>query len=821
MELKAESKWRPDVMGTSQLTRLAALDLAEEGHDSPTPRARTPGEMEYSHLGSLKLGSLRIANGAPSPAPSAILGRRRSNPDLSQEEDYFTASETCESPIMMRPTRRRGHARSKSALQPTTPPLYRGSRLSNQARKAKTTSRCDSPLKGEAQNHYLYEEPEPEPMRRLRVMNKSADTLTRDYQAEIPQSPFETSNRVDAKDHDEGFVSDDGLSFREQAFRILDGTIFAEPAATENATTNESQRETVRPDSTSRTSTEKRRMRGKVGIRPPPKKADSGYSSGGSFRIVQQGASKEGTVPIVSQKPPIVADEHQSGTGSDGDDATSLYTFEQMLRLPISQKPLPPVPASEDIRRPPISLLIPDAPENGNAVANSPGPVSRALNVSSAANSSPRTPVSVVSQFSIDSKASSQRRLQKRRPSFQALPVVQSCDPPDGTIPDIPTNVRSQFVRRLSETPGMECLTRTYPSKDHVNDDESTVNLPVVAIEFPSPPASDERRGRHHRRSATERPASPPPRGIRRSLSLFRRKSTVVKNEKEPEREAEIAGPGVVHLGTIATSLRRSPYDAAMATVPAKKVISPTHPHQLGNALPRAQSMVNMDARTAAELARLRSKDRTLAAPKMPQRPRSFHDMNLEAGEGAAFRQRPHSLHNNVPSVPRGRSDGPYPPSAPMPGDAAEHPAAGEASGPSFRARSTGRGVVVSQLIDKYDQYGQRGEVGENQEWEQHARLWNQRRKSISEGLRQWAVETEAMSSASDRSATMSQAFERTGAIDRYGGGLDYGYEGRGYGVGGSAGTRQLHSYASRKSMHFSSRYGVDLSDVPVFVQRA
>jgi hypothetical protein len=55
---------------------------------------------------------------------------------------------------------------------------------------------------------------------------------------------------------------------------------------------------------------------------------------------------------------------------------------------------------------------------------------------------------------------------------------------------------------------------------------------------------------------------------------------------------------------------------------------------------------------------------------------------------------------------------------------------------------------------------------------------------------------------------------------DRFSGGLQYNYEGRGIGIGGSAGTRSLHSHASSKSMHFKASYGVDLSDVPIMVQR-
>ncbi|PSK55235.1 hypothetical protein B9Z65_2624 [Elsinoe australis] len=56
--------------------------------------------------------------------------------------------------------------------------------------------------------------------------------------------------------------------------------------------------------------------------------------------------------------------------------------------------------------------------------------------------------------------------------------------------------------------------------------------------------------------------------------------------------------------------------------------------------------------------------------------------------------------------------------------------------------------------------------------------------------------------------------------FDRFGGGLDYGWE-RGNGFSGSAGTRTgAGDKAHRKSLVLSESYGVDLSDVPVFITK-
>jgi hypothetical protein len=57
--------------------------------------------------------------------------------------------------------------------------------------------------------------------------------------------------------------------------------------------------------------------------------------------------------------------------------------------------------------------------------------------------------------------------------------------------------------------------------------------------------------------------------------------------------------------------------------------------------------------------------------------------------------------------------------------------------------------------------------------------------------------------------------------LDRYEGGLGYSYE-PGYGLGGSAGMRNVGKMAAgeRKSVDVSMQYGIDFSDVPVFLQR-
>lgn len=55
--------------------------------DPPYPRAETPSGSDYGHIGAFKLGSLRITNGAASPAPSDI------PTTVCGDEEYVSASE--------------------------------------------------------------------------------------------------------------------------------------------------------------------------------------------------------------------------------------------------------------------------------------------------------------------------------------------------------------------------------------------------------------------------------------------------------------------------------------------------------------------------------------------------------------------------------------------------------------------------------------------------------------------------------------------------------------------------------------------------------
>lgn len=366
-----------------------------------------------------------------------------------------------------------------------------------------------------------------------------------------------------------------------------------------------------------------------------------------------------------------------------------------------------------------------------------------------------------------------------------------------------------KFTRRLSSTPGMECLTHTYPSKDHITSAESTASFsPTESIVSPIQLEPDNA-------------PVPPARGRRRSMSFFRRKSTAAK--KEDGHEESIPSAKVLDLGTIAVSLGASPYDPSMfgSFQPREVVENPTHPHQLGQARSRSKSVMSMSSDTAAEYARMRSRDRALPEPEMPEMPQQGKPRRkpkMEIGEAKQLKRRPQTLcFDEAPPMPTiDHSKYATPLSAKPRLENANVPTANQSriranSRPESPLRpNTTRPPSAHKNVDWEHTVN----------WEQHALQWSKRRQSIGDSLRpRPTIEDQENTAPAPRARPMSYTSRELTTFGRFSGGLDYDHEGRGQ-IGGSAGTRQLHSHATPKSMFFKQSYGIDLSDVPIFVQR-
>ncbi|KAH6866690.1 hypothetical protein BKA58DRAFT_388442 [Alternaria rosae] len=769
-----EAKWQPKSKAKAHLSPQAALRLSDEHRDNDTARAHTPSDLDYAHLGNLQPGTLVVTNGAASPVPSSETLELRK----TEDEDYFEATEYASSPLMIKSTRRRAHTRSKSAAVPATCSLYE-----LEANEVATPYDSETPVVMMAytsEPQPIIEDESPKFLRLTPQSKKGAAQFAQSYQDDIPLSPF--------------LASEETTEPKQR-----------EPSPTLPEPKPQPEIEISAPSSPS-TAPTSNKSKSKASQRPAPRTTDSGYSSAASLRIVDQESTENATTILCHR----CNDSPQMVEVNQGRETRRSILVKQNRQFVESPTTTSDSDGSTESGRSKQLLSVNVQKARYLPALNSPVPSTSSSTRSSTSECvhSPTTPRSISSRASFDSASlKQQKRFHKKRPSHAEHPIVQSCQPiPEGTIPEVPTKVRAKFERRVSSSPGMDCLTHTYPTKEHVSVDDSTMEASAPEQTEFKPLAELE----------SERAPTPPAHGRRRSLSFFRRKSAPAQsqNEQEPEQ----ASLDVVHLGTITSSLGTSPYDIAMSDTPRQRVVSPTHPHQLGSSLPRSKSMVTMDSKSAAEFARLHSKDLSVAGRDRPpqQRRKSYHNMNKESGEATASRLRPQSV--DVPPVPSintarltvpqtGRPQGPR--AAPSP-----RPRSPRGSPPMIRYGSPPQKLPPQGVISQ-----------------RQSQVWHQRRRTLGDRLYS-DVNLDLYSDPNDASNNASpvespiemtppkevKAPNNMSSWDRFSGGLEYNYE-HGAGIGGSAGTRSHHSNASLKSLAFQHQYGVDLSDVPIMIR--
>ncbi|KAK2750259.1 hypothetical protein FQN55_002404 [Onygenales sp. PD_40] len=122
------SYWGPNAHMPIRRTSADTLFLYEMTCSSPL-RASTPSDLEYSHLGRLKLGSLRVVNGSASPAPSdrvPMSVRRQSFSDMKSihleqrnSSDLLRSRSREWGDTYLHNSLQRGHTQSPSSLNPS------------------------------------------------------------------------------------------------------------------------------------------------------------------------------------------------------------------------------------------------------------------------------------------------------------------------------------------------------------------------------------------------------------------------------------------------------------------------------------------------------------------------------------------------------------------------------------------------------------------------------------------------------------------------------------------------------------------------------
>lgn len=587
-----------------------ALDLAGGASDSQGTRPVTPSDF-FPQIGTYKMGSLRITNGAASPEPGRLLSRMEKTgsenstfpaPESVSGDGFVTADEGESSPECVRPTRAtlvdlRAPRRSSEERRTRQPDVRARS-------KSRGPPRCGS----EDQRT----RPVPQQTEPPNVQQRAAE-YAQDYAAEceslenphMPTPALTTTVSRLSTVHDESPV-EEGANGREEALRKLTGET---------------------PSDRGQDSRDQKTL----GVPRPPMhaKSDSGYSSEASRRSIVKESNVEEFL------------------------LAALDAAEQAERskLKVSPNPASGRPSLERIRE--------------DKVSNSRSPYVQQISTSQkterhrslpsffSRKSSSSTSVNTISTTTAP-PAKHTKRLQKSRPQSQVVvqQVVTEPQPPlkpePETVPSVPEDLSVNFSRPTRRVDRSSASPQPKPVEDD-NDSRG--------------------RGRSRKQDAKSQPVgketSPVETTSRRSMSIFRFRSRS-RSKSQHRQEDDITVLSITDeplpsntfndFGTVAQSLGQSPYDIATRRVKQMGAYDPSkpwfHPHEISRAAPAPK----VDASSTTQKSRGKSLDRDQQDRARSQsRPRESIETSRTSSRPPTRgkSRRSHSVHNiAVPRVP-------------------------------------------------------------------------------------------------------------------------------------------------------------------------
>ncbi|KAF1984581.1 hypothetical protein K402DRAFT_395601 [Aulographum hederae CBS 113979] len=695
------------------LRRLDPVESGDElsiiGRQSPAPRATTPGDMDYSILGGLQLGSLVVTNGtAHSPTPSvtsaALLSPMAATLD---DTEYYTASDgegrsTPYASRMEEPLTDSTEAPAELEAPPV--PQHRV----KITRPRELSPRSSSPLKQMMQPEHetpVFSVAQTAQALRTRTRTRQdAANLATEYLAEIAsESPFASQQSLTPDSPGDRFATtkselgdDEDEGFQEPSISTRESTP-AKPTISEPAISSSPLTRSVSSDPVDWPAERLPHHRPSLGLRPQQAKSDSGYSSNASLSAVysdrKASSSSKRSDVYERQGWPAAPNSDPSQ-----EDVESMYTFEEMLttfprsavkrlagdasteRMSMSPPPPPPPPKIEErpklitAKTQPVlpsaerqekprrqSLFRSKSSSRKSLGGASDGTLTKEKSSKEKASAKEKSPAKEVKP--------SKGKLQKKRPKSSGSIIVQQSRPILGdSLPVIPVDMILKFNDRIQKTPEMEHLTHTFPSVKS-SDSVEVEHVPYthdLELRFPTP---NDERGRDPLVDEPEEGPPPPPhrssgnrfsriirstsrgtKATRKSMEGMRRKSI----QDEHDEDFQISD-----FGTVAKSLGGSPYDIAMGALNSRPLPSvPTQPHHLGMSHP--MRTVEMSAEFASGVAKSRSRDRTAVPVGRQQirRPHSYHESVVSRGpEDQIAVQRDDSR----PPLSHGRSMPPLP----------------------------------------------------------------------------------------------------------------------------------------------------------------
>ena len=615
--------FNPILSTSSPLSRLAGHGTDDNGRGSPVSRAATPSDLDYTHLGGLKLGTLRITNGSDT---QSLLHRPRS-PDFHCIQGQFTVSES----------RRSNEDDADSVWEAVRDPNKESigwisipdrsdkhnSKVSRTGKSCEKEvvglGRSGSPLK---QQHLQTALPFDDDsignrsatpsQRNEYLVSQTADrngsqdhnfNLAEDEACKLASSlsPL-SSNPPPVRSRYEGQTQHDhplsfncafespskGASAQNHLNAFLNetekrhsngGSITCDFSTANTSRTSVSYYSSEsRPASSSTISENIHQACDANDLKVSAisaKKHDSGYSSCTSVQISGQ-----------TTRPTLKSYIKRASCTSDTSDAPKDQHNTISLRRSNSSILTPPCLPVINTRESIIDNFTRDLPSQSS-------PDAKAL-ASIRSSASPKS-------------SSTLRKLRKPRPLSQHSLVNYSFlqdrqDLNQLDVPPIPIDIAQRHAERQNQFPLLE---HTFPSLHHTrsSDGSSSPELVFVPIRFPSPEndlMEDPEQGiRNPHRSHWKNYAS---------ITRF-------KSQRRRSEPPQINGiDSIADLGTVTESLGGSPYDIARSTQSAGRHanshIGISHPHQMTTATPRPKSTSGMNDAYATQLMHSRSQYR-------------------------------------------------------------------------------------------------------------------------------------------------------------------------------------------------------------------
>ena len=780
--------YQPEILDASPLSRLEDLKgvkrspaIAGNGPGHP-PRSETPGDLDYSHLGTYKLGSLMVTNGPPNSPKTAIVERRqpilvRANAESRTDDEYFTAqeSESSDCDTIHATPRAINYSRpvssvisnqiSRTKRSSKVPPIDdgRGSPLKREVRQTSAKSiEPPSPFQADDEMEFprysTGSKPKPKSksntlavltrnqhhpngalttlMPFSDISNDSAEYLANEYQAELPESPFASDHPIEDFDvgpsretssPDQTF--EDGISSVEKSPSNSENSIYStvEKPRPRTAGGTEITRQTALgshpPDFTDFPRRQTARL-----SKVPQSKSDSGYSSGASASVHESQRGEESVRSSLS-------------TGNNASPQAPSYPPPAPPRMSIPRERdayehgAPLDEASSQLPSPQLSV-------HSSRDTSEPSPITadrrskswrksmrlqlpRLLSSESSSSKSEKSVVSNSPSEKTVTESRTTKKLQKKRPFTYHAPISHA---ENDVVPRVPSAVQRRFGERPEQF-------------------NSPIGFPYEKTEpVKSPTPWDKVRPKSaHAKSSRPRPLSshnvtmpnmhdlrishPPVPTQQRRLSLSR-----LVRPKSSGRPVPRSSPSDEHLpephysyefasiGSVSNSLGSSPYAAADR---ARKSMSvPAQQFGPKMSIWNSRNELPMIPFKGPHGRREDNQSTFNSGYVGRRRPKSYHG---RARRMEVLGEEDHEAEIGDEYLQRGRPELRPAKSFEAGGDFINGAVQPKAKA-NARPKSVGASIVRSRPYDNGSFVGQRPPIPHRTSWSEHERIWRERR---------------------------------------------------------------------------------------------